>query len=123
MPVTKKQQPKAEVRLLIEGVLNATGMTHSELARRCGLSPQAISTYLGPRAMKQMPSPDTVRKLAHGLGVSEADVTVACLKDVGLPNTYEIDVDPSLAVIVAAAKELDPEARARLARIAQAFRE
>lgn len=57
-------------RLQIERSLAEKGMSKSELAEKCGVSRQNISTILGRGTCE----PKTVGKLAAGLGVTVAEI-------------------------------------------------
>lgn len=57
-------------RLQIERSLAEKGMSKSELAEKCGVSRQNISTILGRGTCE----PKTAGKLAAGLGVTVAEI-------------------------------------------------
>ena len=116
-----KRAAPAHLQALILSGLEAAAMSRSELARRAGISPQAVSTLISDRAIKAMPLPATIVGLARGLGVAEEAIVTACLRDLGLRLSRTETDDPAVAVILAAARAMNAAERAQLARIAQTF--
>lgn len=101
---------------LIRQVMDDTGDNQSDIARRAGLSPQAISDYLSGKLLSRLEK-DTISKLAAGLRVDPWLVVVAVARDMGHEPMTVDDTDPTLGQISAIAKSLPPQDRRRLLRL------
>jgi len=64
-----------EMGIRIYELRKQMGITQSELAERCGMNPQNISTAeLGKKALR----PESIVKLSHALGVSTDYLLTGC---------------------------------------------
>jgi len=100
---------------LAELILTRKGRrSYSELAERSGLSRAAIHR-LTTAALRTIPDPDTLNKLAVALEVSVDRVAVAALRSAGVPVTDRFAVGDVLEGL----DQLTPTQRAAVERLVQ----
>jgi transcriptional regulator with XRE-family HTH domain len=87
---------KAEFSRALLSALAKAGMNQSELARRVGVTRDAISTYARQRSL---PPPDVLKKMSKVLGVDADDL---------LPTRYSYEEEPAFAI------EMRPNGQVRL---------
>lgn len=100
------------LQALIKAHVEATGESYAAIAARGGLSRQTLSTLVGSKGLKQTPRPETLRRLALGLGIDLSIVRAAAATAAGF-DTINLE-DQDALVIVAALRELNDEQRAAL---------
>lgn len=100
------------LQALIAAHVEATGESYAAIARRGGLSRQTLSTLVSSQGLKQTPRPETLRRLAIGLGINLNVVRAAAATAAGF-DTINLD-DHDALVIVAAMGELNAEQRQAL---------
>lgn len=100
------------LQALIAAHVEATGESYAAIARRGGMSRQTLSTLVGSAGLKQTPRPETLRRLAVGLGLNLNVVRAAAATAAGFDTINLVDQDA--LVIVAALGELNTEQRRAL---------
>lgn len=107
---------------LIERVMADTGRSQSDIARRAGLSPQAVSGYLRDIPLSRLEQ-DTIVKLAKGLGVEPWTVIRAVSEDMGFSDadTGTDAADPTIKQIETLSRSLPPQERRRVLRVLRGF--
>lgn len=107
------------LQALIAAHVAATHESYAAIARRAGMSRQTVSSLAARDAAKQTPRPETLRKLAIGLGLDVNTVRAAAADAAGF-QTIAVEDDDTL-IIVAAMSELDAEQREALKRRAMSL--
>lgn len=101
---------------LIHIVQANRGLTAAEVSRASGGLTRADISRLTYKSMKMLPTPDTMAKLARGLGIDLRDVVRACLESVDLPVPEGPSDDPpdlagKVRHLIATSYETSPEER------------
>lgn len=106
-----------ELSRLIQQVMDDTGDSQSDIARRAGMSPQAISAYLRGVPLSRLEK-DTVLKLVKGLRVDAWTIIRAVAADMTVSDTIAVDPDDlTIEQIEVLARSLPPAERRRMLRI------
>lgn len=109
---------------LIADTMRQTGATYSSIARKGGMPRQTVAA-IAQRKLVTTPRPDTLEKLAKGLGLSFA--TVASHASLAVSQTFQdtqwatIQEDPLLMVLMDKASSLDEQGRVVLLQTAKAL--
>lgn len=88
---------------IFEALIKSEGITISEAARRCGISPSTLTDW---RAGRYTPKADKMRKIADAFGVSFEYLTTG--KDAETAD--EVIVDPNIRLLLKASRNAKPEA-------------
>lgn len=107
------------LQALIAAHVAATGESYADIARRGGMSRQTVSSLALRDTSRQTPRPETLRKLAAGLGLDLQTVRAAAANAAGFQTIHVEDQDA--LIIVAALAELDDEQRDALKRRAMSL--
>ena len=109
---------------LILSHLSASGEPKQDFAARAGISPQQLSAWIRPEteSLREYPEPKTMKGLAEALGVTRHELIAVISEDVGY-LLEDIQVDPTLALLIAAAGPLSDKHKARLIQIAKDYGE
>ena len=78
-----------ELRKLVQGTMDQKGLRQTDVAKRGGISRQALSKILNDARpeLTERPTQRTVNALAKGLGISPDTVLAAVARAMGLPLT------------------------------------
>jgi hypothetical protein len=96
------------------------GRSFEKLADDCGGQPAGRRLQQmanGSRPMKNFPDPDTIRAMAGGLGVSEAEIILASARSLG----FGVDSTGSGELTIAGAGALPADARKAIMDVARAL--
>lgn len=105
-------------RLILQHI-NATGEGKADFAKRAGIAPQQLSTWINPDTkLHEYPKPATLRGLAAALGLSHREVLDIISTDVGM-HLDDVDLDPGTTLLIASARPLSDKRKARLIQIAR----
>lgn len=114
------------VQRLIQSYIDEhPGESYASIARRAGMPRQTVYALAKRSQARQTPRPDTIKKLAKGLGTSEAVVRAAAGATAGYAaesnhGTQEI-VSEQRRLLIAVLDELDAERLAAVERRARAL--
>ncbi|GGN40097.1 hypothetical protein FHR83_007120 [Actinoplanes campanulatus] len=117
--------PSNPLAQLIRQHMDATGDGYSSIGRKAGLG-RATVQALATRELKAMPAPDTLRRLATGLGLTTPEGYQTVLRAAEAATGYYVYggamPDTDSAYLMASVQELTPEQRAQIAALVQSMR-
>lgn len=129
MPVTTIERPAAvstttnALRHLIETRRAEKRLSYGDIARAGGLPKSTVHKLATTVRWTKAPHPETLDRLALGLGVSASVVRRAAAEASGLTAVHTVEeTDEGLRVLIGSIEELTPDQRAQVAALVDAMR-
>lgn len=98
-------------------------LTYEEFEKRSSLSHSTVFSVVSRTEFRQLPRPETLAKLAKGLGLPLETIRDAAARSCGFMDRPMVNVDAAedLAVITQILNDMEPAQRAMLRRVAIAM--